>query len=157
MTSVVTVNIRYTPPGMTEADSLHLEFQAPPGAHVELHLGPAKPAAPPEPQASPGGGWKQAAHKIVTEAGPGVWLSTAAIRDRLSADGVKIGRIALSTELREMASRGDIVRREFGGRGEYGAVLADSHAAYPVAVVQGKPAPADAASARGPIGEGTTR
>ncbi len=128
MTAVVTVNISYTPPGMTEADSLQLEFQAPPGAHVKLQLAELAELAivgQEGEQAPPNGGWKQAARKIVTEAGADVWLSTSAVRSRLQADGITIGRAALSTELGEMVGRGEIARQGSGAQTKYGASVGD--------------------------------
>ncbi|KJY27432.1 hypothetical protein VR45_34905 [Streptomyces sp. NRRL S-495] len=116
----MTVSIRYTPPGASEADSIHLEFQALPGARVEVRLD--------EPDAlRPAAGdpvrddWKDAAQKIVAGSEGDVWLSTSAVRQRLLADGIEIGRSALSMKLGEMADRGEIARRGTGPHTVYGA------------------------------------
>ncbi|MGW2547847.1 hypothetical protein ACWC5I_45015, partial [Kitasatospora sp. NPDC001574] len=57
------------------------------------------------------GDWKQAALRIVREAGADVWLSTSEIRTRLEDSGTQIGRQALSAALGEMARRGQVYRR----------------------------------------------
>jgi hypothetical protein len=116
------VNIHYTPPGMTDADSLHLELQAPPGAHIEVHLTDltAKAQGHERPSSDD---WKEAARKIVMEVGTDRWLSTSAIRDRLGTAGIKIGRSALSMELGAMVGRGEIARRGSGPQTEYSTTL----------------------------------
>lgn len=74
-------------------------------------------------QAVPGdsGDWKQAALRIVQEAGADVWLSTSEIRARMEADGIEVHRSSLATELGEMARRGQISKRGTGPQTRYGS------------------------------------
>lgn len=80
---------------------------------------PAEPTPVPAPAPEPEPDWKEAARTLVRESGE--WLGTSAIRARLEADGIVIGRQALSQELGEMARRGEIGRRGAGAQTEYGA------------------------------------
>lgn len=119
MAALVTVNIRYTLPGADESDSVCLTLHVAPGARIDLDLtaeGPQKEAG------EAAGTWKQAALRIVEQLPPGTWLSTSEIRVRWEADGVEIGRPALSAALGEMARRGEIGKRGTGSQTEYGAL-----------------------------------
>jgi len=69
---------------------------------------------------SDGPAWKAAALQILADAGTDQWLATSDIRDRLAADGIQIGRSALSTALSEMARKGEINKRGTGAQTEYG-------------------------------------
>ncbi|WP_052709615.1 ATP-binding protein [Streptomyces sp. NRRL S-495] len=79
-----------------------------------------QPATPQPAPAGEEGDWKQAALRIVQQAGSGVWLSTSEVRTRLEAEGIEIGRQALSAALSEMLRKGQIARRGTGAQTEYG-------------------------------------
>lgn len=88
------------------------------GLHLNIRKSAPEPTTAPVPE--PGApDWKTAARTLVR--GAGAWLSTSEIRTRLEADGITIGRQALSAELGEMARRGEIARRGTGAQTEYGA------------------------------------
>jgi hypothetical protein len=78
--------------------------------------------SPREPSPSGSGpSWKQAAIAVLKMAGPGQWLSTGLIKERLEETGIEIGRSALSTALAEMSRKGEIQKRGNGPQTEYAA------------------------------------
>ncbi|MGA4844736.1 hypothetical protein [Streptomyces sp. G45] len=93
-------------------------------SELKLNIrGQQTPPADDAQAAAPGdsGDWKQAALRVVQEAGADVWLSTSEIRARLEADGIEVNRSTLATELSEMARRGQISKRGTGPQTRYGS------------------------------------
>jgi len=121
MTSMVMVEVHYTPPGMGEEDSICFELHAAPGSRVVLKVAEA---GKPQDSGETDGDWRKAVHNIVNSAGPGVWLSASEIRSRLVAAGIEMPhRSVLSMELGEMFGRGEIVRSGKGSSTRYTASI----------------------------------
>ncbi|MGW2548392.1 hypothetical protein ACWC5I_47950 [Kitasatospora sp. NPDC001574] len=110
MTSMVTVNIRYTPPGMAEEDSIEIEFQAPPGARVELRLTEPGTALPLPPVVLKKEARDRCLELIIETRNEGT--GATALHRILKAEGYPTSRTTAQEWLTQWCHAGEIVREE---------------------------------------------